>query len=98
MANETPRDRAIVSSFLATKEGGIDVWIRILRDQACLKLCFHLISGVTRANRPAEEIAEERAARTAAAQAVADGHIPNPFDGDAKTERRFATLIWRWTD
>jgi len=63
MANETPRDRAIVPSFPATIEGGIDVWIRVLRDQARLKLCFHLIFGVARANRPADEIAEERTAR-----------------------------------
>jgi hypothetical protein len=70
----------------------------MLRDQVRLKLSFHLISGVARANRPAEEIVEERAARAAAVKAVADGHVPDPFDGDAKSERRLATLLWRWTN
>ena len=66
MANEVPRDRAIVPSFPATTEGGIDVWIRVLRDQARTNLCFHLISGVARADRPADELAEERMASAAA--------------------------------
>jgi len=74
------------------------VWIRVLRVQSRTKLCFHLISGVARSNRPADEIAEERLARTAAVQADTDGRIPLPFDGDSKSERRLATLLWRWTD
>ncbi len=98
MANEIPRDRAIVPSFPATAEGGIDVWIRVLRDQARTKLCFHLISGVARADRPTDEIAEERLSRDASVQAVTDGRIPLPFNGDSKSERRLATLLWRWTD
>ena len=98
MTNETPRDRAIVPFFTATTEGGIDEWIRVLRDQARLKLCLHLISGVARDNRPADEIAEERAARAAAVHAVSEGHVPAPFDGDSKSKRRLATLLWRWTD
>ena len=95
MANEIPRDRAIVPSFPASTEGCIDVWIRVLRDQARTKLCFHLISGVARADRPAEEIAEEQLARAAALQAVTNGRIPIPFAGDSKSESRLATLLWR---
>jgi len=98
MANETPRDRAIVLSFPTTIEKGIDVLIRVLRDQARMKLCFYLISGVAYATRPASEIVEERVARAAAVHAVANGHVQVRSDGDPKFEQRFATLIWRWID
>jgi len=69
-----------------------------MRDQARSKLCFHFISGVARADRPADELAEERLARAAAIQTATNGRIPIPFDGDSKSERRLATLLWRWTD
>ncbi len=98
MANEAPRDRATTPSFPSNTEGGIDVWIRVLRDQARLKLCFHLISGVDVANRPVDEAAKHRVAAALAADAIAAGTVPIPYDGDPKSERRLATLLWRWTD
>ena len=64
----------------------------MLRDQARLHLCFHLISSVARANRPAKKIVDKRVARTAAVHAIANGHVPILFDGDAKSERRLAIL------
>ncbi len=98
MANEPPRDRGTTPSFPSTTKGGIDVWIRVLRDQARLKLCFRLISGIAHANRPAVEIAELRAAAAAAVIEIAAGTVPISYDGDAKSERRLSTLLWRWTD
>ena len=98
MANEAPRDRATAPSFPATIEGGIDVWIRVLRDQARLKLYFYLISGIARADRFAEDIAEERVTRAVAVHAIVDGHDPAPYNVDAKSERRLATFLWHWTN
>ena len=66
MANEAPRDRATAPSVPSTTKGGINAWIRVLRDQACMKLCFYLISDIPRANRPAKDLAEERFAQVAA--------------------------------
>ena len=98
MANGAPRDLATAPSFLETPKGGIEVRIRVLRDQARLKLCFHLISGAPRANRSAKDLTEERAARAAAVHAIVDGHTSAPYDGNLKSERRLATLLWRWTE
>jgi len=78
-------ERPLHLSFLATTKGEIVVWIHVLRDQAPLKLCFHLISGIARAHRPAEDFAEERAMRAAAVHAIANGHVPVPFGGEAKS-------------
>ena len=98
MAHEAPRDRATTPSFPSTTEGGVDVLIRVLRDQARLKLCFHLISGVAAANRHVDEAAEYRFTATAADTTIAAGTVPIPYDGDPKSERLLATLLWRWTD
>jgi hypothetical protein len=95
MANKAPRDRAIAPSFPSTTKGEIDVWIRVLRDHARLKLCFRLISGVADVNRPQDQIDEQRATASAAVIAFAAGDVPVPYDGDPKSERRLATLLWR---
>ncbi len=58
---------------------------------------IHRISGVAPTNRPAVEIAELRAAVVAAVIAIAAGTVPIPYDGDAKSERRLSTLLWRWS-
>jgi len=93
MTNEAPRDRDTTPSFPSTTEGGIDVWIRVLRDETRLKLCFHLISGVAAANRPVDDAAEYRVAAAAADTTIATGTVPIPYDGDLKSEGRLATLL-----
>ncbi len=98
MANEVPRERAISPSFPGMTDGGIDVWSHVFRDQARQKLCFHLTSGVAPLDRTVEEKDELRRASATSLHGVADKHTPVPFDGDAKSERRLASLLWRWTD
>jgi hypothetical protein len=70
----------------------------VFRDQTRQKLCFHLISGVAPADRTVAEIAELRLATAAAVKAVTDGTAVVPYDGDSKSKRRLAALLWPWTD
>ena len=97
MANLPPRDRPISTSFPGSTEGGIDVWARVFRDQARQKLCFHQISGLPIANWPPSELRDFRRAKAATTVAIAADLVPEPYDGDDKSERRLATLLWRWT-
>jgi hypothetical protein len=94
MADDEPRTRAIIPSFPGTTKGGIDVWVRVVRNQARSKLCFNLISGVpaTAATRAAY-----RAAVVLRDAAIAAGNSPKPFEDDDNAERRLSTLLWLWT-
>jgi hypothetical protein len=83
MADDEPRTRAIVPSFPGTTKCGIDVWVKVVRNQARSKLCFNLISGVpaTSATRAAY-----RAACVLRGAAIAAGNSPNPFEDDDNAE------------
>ncbi len=98
MTSEVPRERAISASSPGTTDEGIDVWNRVFRDQTRQKLCFHPISGVAPLDRTVEKKDELRRASVASLKAVIDGYIPVLFDGYAKSERRLASLLWRWID
>jgi len=99
MANEAPRDRAATPSFS---------WTTVRRRNRRLdssssrprasEVCFDLISSVLDVARSPEERVEARVGVTLAVLAIADGHAPVPYDGDPKSERRLATLLWPWTD
>jgi hypothetical protein len=96
MANLPPRDRPISTSFPDSTEGGIDVWaIRVFRDQTRQKLFFHQISGLHIADWPPCELRDYHFPEADAHVVVDDGLILEPYDGDDKSERRLATLLWR---
>ena len=97
MANLPPRDRPISTSFPGSIEGGIDVWARVFRDQARQKLYFHQIYGLHIADSPPGELRDYHRAEADVQVAVDAGLTPEPYDGDNKSERRLATLLWRWT-
>ena len=98
MADDSPRTRAIVPSFPGSTKGGIDVWIRVVRDQARTKLCFNLICGIAPAARPAAMRAAVRAGNVARDVAILAGTKPLPYEDDDYAERRLSTLFWLWTD
>ena len=94
MADDEPLTRAIIPSFPGTTKGGIDVWVKVVRNQARARLCFNLISGepATSATRAAY-----RAAIALRDAAIAAGTSPKPFEDDDNAERRLSTLLWLWT-
>ncbi len=73
------------------------MWARLFRDQARQKLCYHQISGLLIANWPPAELRDFRRAEAVAHVAIAADLAHEPYDGDDKSERRLATLLWRWT-
>jgi hypothetical protein len=97
MANEEPHTRGTLPSFPGSTEGGIDVWVRVFRNQARSKLSFNLISGVAFANRTDAKRAECRAVVITKDAALLAGTIPVPFEDD-KAEWRLTTMVWSWTD
>ncbi len=97
MANRLPRDRPISTSFPGSGEGGIDVWARVFRDHARQKLFFHQIYGLHIADWPPGELRDYHRAEAVAQVVIDDGLTPEPYDGDYKSERRLAILLWRWT-
>jgi len=97
MADDSTRNRAIVPSFPGSTKGGIDVWIRVVRDHARTKLCFNLICGIAPAARPAAMRAAVRAGNAARDAAVLACNKPLPYEDDDNAERRLSTLIWLWT-
>ena len=94
MADGEPRTRAIIPSFPATTKGGIDVWVRVVRNPARSKLCFNLISGVAQTVVTGAAYREAHAKRDAA---IAAGTSHKPFEDNDNAERRLATLLWLWT-
>ena len=90
MANEAPRGRATAPSFPGTTKG---------ETKRVSSYAFTLFPPfLSCALRPVEESAKERDATAAAIRAIANGHIPLPYDGDNEFEQRLATLLWRWTN
>ena len=91
MADDEPRARAIIPTFPGTTKGGIDVWVRVVQNQARAKLCFNLISGVppTAATRGAY-----RATIAARDAAILARTSTKPFEDDDNAERRLSTLLW----
>ncbi len=98
MANKEPRQQRILPTFPESTEGGIDAWVRVLRNQARTKLCFNLISRITFADRTAKERAKYRAVVVAKDAALAAGTIFVPFEDDDKAERKLLALLWAWAD
>jgi len=94
MADDEPRTRAIIPSFPGTTKGGIDIWVRVVRNQARSKVCFNLIYGVptTLATR-----ATYRATFAVRDATIAAGTSPKPFEDDDNAERRLTNLLWLWT-
>ena len=94
MADEEPHTRTIIPSFPATTKGGIDVWVRDVRNQARSELCFRLISGVAQTTSTR---AAYRAPVTYRDASIASGSSHKPFKDDDLAERRRTTLLWIWT-
>ena len=92
----SPRDRPIATFFPESTEGGIYVCAKVFRDQARQKLCYHHISGRDIADWPPAEARDFVRAEAAAQVAIDAGLVPEPYDGDDKSERKLATLLWRW--
>ncbi len=99
MVDESPRTRAIVPSFPSSTKGGIDVWIRVVRDQVRLKLCFNIICGIPPAARPAPMRAFVIAGNVARdVDILLAGTKPLTYGDDDNAERLLPTLLWLWTD
>ena len=69
------------------------MWARVFRDQARQKLCYHYIDGRDIADWAPAEARDFARAEAASQIAIDAGLVPEPYDGDDKSERRLDTLL-----
>ncbi len=73
------------------------MWAKVFRDHARQKLCYPHIAGRDIADWAPADSQDILRAEAAEQIAIDTGLVPEPYDGDGKSERRLATLLWRWT-